>query len=68
MIFSKVFDRHFLKFLLVGVVNTIIGSTIMFALYNAAHLSYWLSSACNYVFTSIVSFFLNKYFTFAVKE
>jgi putative flippase GtrA len=40
----------------------------MFALYNAAHLSYWLSSSCNYFFTSILSFFLNKYFTFGVRR
>jgi putative flippase GtrA len=40
----------------------------MFALYNAAHLSYWLSSACNYFFTSVLSFFLNKYFTFGVRQ
>jgi putative flippase GtrA len=40
----------------------------MFLLYNVAHLTYWLSSACNYIFTSFISFFLNKYFTFGVKR
>jgi len=58
----------FFKFILVGIINTIVGSAIMFSLYNAAHLSYWLSSACNYCFTSILSFFLNKYFTFNVRQ
>jgi len=62
------FDRKFLKFILVGIINTIVGSVIMFSLYNAAHLSYWFSSACNYFFTSVLSFFLNKYFTFSVKH
>jgi putative flippase GtrA len=62
----EIFDRKFLKFVLVGIINTIVGSAIMFSLFNAAHLSYWLSSACNYFFTSILSFFLNKYFTFTV--
>jgi len=62
------FDRKFLNFILVGIINTIVGSTIMFSLYNAAYLSYWLSSACNYFFTSILSFFLNKYFTFSVRQ
>jgi putative flippase GtrA len=61
-------DRKLFKFILVGVINTIVGSAIMFSLYNAAHLSYWLSSACNYFFTSILSFFLNKYFTFSVRH
>ncbi len=36
----------------------------MFALYNIFHFSYWVSSIMNYVTGSIVSFFLNKYFTF----
>jgi putative flippase GtrA len=62
------FDHKFLKFILVGIINTIVGSAIMFSLYNAAHLSYWFSSACNYCFTSVLSFFLNKYFTFSVRH
>jgi putative flippase GtrA len=62
------FDGVFLKFILVGVINTIVGSSIMFGFYNIAHLDYWLSSACNYTFTSILSFFLNKYFTFGVRQ
>lgn len=57
-------DRKLLKFLLVGVVNTLVGTAIMFGLYNLAHTSYWVSSAANYILTSILSFFLNKYFTF----
>jgi len=62
------FDRVFLKFLLVGIINTLVGSAIMFVLYNAAHMSYWFSSGCNYFLSSILSFFLNKYFTFTVKR
>jgi putative flippase GtrA len=63
-----VFDRTFFRFILVGIVNTLVGSAIMFTLYNAAGCSYWLSSSANYVLTSILSFFLNKYFTFRVKQ
>jgi putative flippase GtrA len=63
-----ILDMKFFKFILVGIINTIVDSAIMFSLYNAAHLSYWLSSACNYCFTSILSFFLNKYFTFNVRQ
>jgi len=68
MKFTMIFDRKFFKFILVGTINTIVGSAIMFSLYNIAHLSYWISSACNYFFGSILSFFLNKYFTFTIKE
>jgi len=61
-------DRKFLRFIAVGIVNTLVGSAIMFLLYNAANFGYWFSSVCNYAFTSVLSFFLNKYFTFAVRQ
>ena len=64
----KFFDQTMPKFLLVGVINTLVGSGVMFLLYNLGHLSYWLSSAANYVVGGVVSFFLNKYFTFQKKE
>ena len=57
-----------IKFLIVGVVNTLFGAAIMFGLYNLAGCSYWLSSAANYFFGSILSFFLNKSFTFGNKD
>ena len=68
MKFAVIFDEKFFKFILVGIINTIVGSAIMFSLYNIAHLNYWISSACNYFFGGVLSFFLNKYFTFTVKE
>jgi putative flippase GtrA len=63
-----VFDLVFLRFVIVGTINTITGSIIMFGLYNIAGASYWLSSAANYFFGTILSFFLNKYYTFKVKS
>ena len=64
----KIFDATFWKFIAVGIVNTIFGTTIMFVCYNMFHLGYWLSSGANYFFGSILSFVLNKYFTFQNKE
>ena len=64
---TQLFDRTVIKFLAVGVVNTLVGCGTMFLLYNLAHCSYWVSSAANYVVGGIVSFFLNKYFTFQNK-
>ena len=61
-------DGTVVRFLLVGVVNTLVGCGAMFLLYNLAHWSYWLSSAANYILGGVVSFFLNKYFTFESKE
>lgn len=57
-------DKVFLKFLLVGIINTLFGSAVMFGFYNVLHCNYWVSSAANYFFGSILSYFLNKYFTF----
>lgn len=56
------------KFLLVGIINTIVGYSVMFGAYNLLHLDYWVSSAANYVIGSICSFFLNKYFTFQARK
>lgn len=67
-LFSAFFDKRFLKFCLVGVANTLVGSAVMFGLYNFAGCSYWLSSAMNYVVGSVVSYFLNKYYTFQARE
>ena len=60
---QQLLDVTFWKFVLVGIANTLVGTTVMFVAYNALHLSYWISSASNYV-----SYFLNKYFTFQNKE
>ncbi len=65
---GKLLDGTVVRFLIVGVVNTLVGCGAMFLLYNLAHWSYWLSSAANYVLGGIVSFFLNKYFTFQKRE
>lgn len=61
---KRILDPTVYKFLLVGLFNTLIGCGTMFLLYNVGGCSYWLSSTANYVVGSIVSFFLNKYFTF----
>lgn len=60
---GKFFNHTFVKFVIVGVINTIVGTGVMFLLYWAG-AGYWLSSAANYIVGSIVSYFLNKYYTF----
>ena len=64
----KLFDVTFWKFILVGVANTLFGTGIMFLFYNVFHMNYWVSSASNYIFGSILSYFLNRFFTFKSKE
>ena len=71
---KQLLDPTLFRFLLVGVVNTAVGYGIMFGLYNLAglhtwgDLGYWISSAANYLVGSVVSFFLNKRFTFRNQE
>ena len=65
---NKLLDASVVKFLLVGVINTLVGTGIMFLLYNLAGCPYWPSVCANYICGGIVSYFLNKYFTFQNKE
>lgn len=65
---GKFFDRTFWKFILVGIANTLFGTGIMFVFYNVLHISYWVSSASNYFFGSILSYVLNRLFAFENKE
>lgn len=65
---KKFFDITMLKFIIVGIANTAFGMGIMFLFYNLFHFNYWVSSASNYIFGSILSYFLNKYFTFQNKS
>lgn len=61
-------NKVFVKFLIVGIINTIFGTVIMFLAYNVLHFNYWISSVANYFFGSILSFFLNKHYTFQSRE
>lgn len=74
---KQFFDIKFWKFILVGILNTIIGNGLMFVFYNFTPIKsisagvvdgYWVSSALGYIIGSIVSYFLNKHFTFQNKE
>lgn len=61
-------DIKTIKFIIVGVINTIVGTSVMFLCYNLLGFTYWISSAMNYILGSVVSYFLNKYFTFQSKK
>jgi len=62
-----IIDQKFWKFIAIGVLNTLIGTGVMFGLYNLLHCSYWISSAANYFVGSIFSYLMNKKFTFQHK-
>lgn len=65
---SYICVKQFFKFGMIGVINTMIGALIMFALYNLFGFGYWVSTALSYILTSFLSYFLNKKFTFKVGD
>jgi putative flippase GtrA len=54
----------FLRFLLVGVINTVIGLSSMLLLLNLAGFSYWLATFTGNSIGAGASFFLNRTYTF----
>lgn len=62
---DKILHHSFFRFLLVGVGNTLLSLLLMFLLED---LGYWPSTAIAYVAGAILSFFLNRSFTFHSKE
>ena len=62
---KKLIDASVWKFLLVGVGNTLLSMVLMFALEG---LGYWPSTAIAYVAGAVMSFFLNRHFTFRSQE
>ncbi|WP_242877599.1 GtrA family protein [Eisenbergiella tayi] len=60
----KLIDEKLIKFIIVGGINTLVGTAVMFGAYNLLGINYWISSALNYVVGSIVSYLLNRNFTF----
>lgn len=54
----------FVRFVMVGVVNTLVGLSVMYLLLNGLGLSYWLSTFIGNSVGACVSFLLNRRFTF----
>lgn len=71
---KKFFDIKFLKFVIIGVINTVVGNGLQFVILNCTALitmgttGTWIASSTSYVLASILSYFLNKNFTFKNKE
>lgn len=65
---KQFFDIKFWKFIAVGIVNTLVGEGLKFLLYNLFNTDVWVSSIIGIVVGSVISYFLNKYFTFKNTE
>ena len=66
--FKQFFDIKFWKFILVGIINTIVGLGANLICLNVFKFSVPVCGAVDVIVGSIVSYFLNKYFTFKKKE
>lgn len=63
-----IINNSFIRFLLVGIINTIIGLSSTLFLLNIVGLSYFLSTCFGNIIGAIASYFLNKTFTFKNKS
>lgn len=62
------FDVKMWKFLLVGVLNTLVGDGLSFLLINVTDIGMWWATAVPTALASVMSYFLNKHFTFKNTE
>lgn len=59
--------QTFIRFLLVGILNTIIGLSLMFLLKNGMNWPYWMATFIGNSIGAAASFLLNRSFTFKSK-
>lgn len=64
----SLFDAKMWKFLLVGVLNTLVGDGLSFLLINLTEIGMWWATAVPTAIASVMSYFLNKHFTFKNTE
>ena len=62
------FDAKMWKFLLVGALNTLVGDGLSFLLINVTAIGMWWGTALPMALASVMSYFLNKHFTFKNTE
>ncbi|MFE5320232.1 GtrA family protein [Paenibacillus sp. NPDC056579] len=60
----KLLQHSFVRFLMVGVFNTLVGLGTSFLLFNLLDLGYWPATFLGNTIGAIVSYVLNKKFTF----
>ncbi|SFD43586.1 Putative flippase GtrA (transmembrane translocase of bactoprenol-linked glucose) [Bacillus sp. OV194] len=56
--------HSFVRFLIVGVINTLVGLSVIYLLLHAANVSYWLATFLGNAAGACVSYVLNRMFTF----
>lgn len=57
-------QHSFVRFLMVGIINTIVGLSAMYFFLHGLSFSYWASTFIGNIIGAVVSYFLNRAFTF----
>ena len=65
--FSKIINQEFGKFIMVGVLNTVINYGVFILLFIAFNLIYFVAGAIGFLSGSVSGFFLNRLWTFKSK-
>jgi putative flippase GtrA len=63
-LFKLVKTNSFIRFSIVGIINTAVGLSIIFFLMNVFNLPYWISTSIGTAIGALLSFLLNRKFTF----
>ena len=61
------FDRSFWLFALIGCLNTVVSLSLQFTFYNLLSMGYWWSTSTAFFLSSILSYYLNKKYSFRNK-
>jgi putative flippase GtrA len=65
---GKFFDKRMLIFLLIGAGNALLTILLMYGMFELLHYGYWISSAIAFTICSVISFILNRKYTFKNKD
>ncbi|USK86938.1 GtrA family protein [Peribacillus asahii] len=63
----KVIGREFIKFIVVGIINTFNYYIVYLFLHAILETDYMMAHIVGFITSLVISFFLNSYFTFKVK-
>ena len=64
MMLRRLWQSSFVRFLFVGVLNTLIGLSSILIIFNVVGIGYWLSTFLGNTIGGVTSYFLNRRITF----
>ncbi|HEY5714768.1 MAG TPA: GtrA family protein [Candidatus Gracilibacteria bacterium] len=64
---TKLTSKHFRRFVVTGILSTILNYGVFYGLYRGLEWGYLIAAAMGYIVGLIFGYFLNKFWTFEVK-